>query len=204
MRARAWMWIFAAAAALTLTASAARADETATGCASAPRHAPHRPFAASAGPASPFAGVFDALRFDSPALCDASPIEPRWDLADPADGAVAEQAPPPKAFVSSDAYHTRALIHKRASYAMLPLFISEAVIGQKMFNNPNGISSNMQTAHKTIGIAIGGLFAVNSVTGVMNMWEGRKDPQGLIRRTVHGTLMLVADLGFLATAATRP
>jgi hypothetical protein len=45
---------------------------------------------------------------------------------------------------------------------------------------------------------------VDTVTGVMNLWEGRNDPNGAMRRTVHATLMPVADAGFLATAATRP
>jgi hypothetical protein len=38
----------------------------------------------------------------------------------------------------------------------------------------------------------------------MNLLEARKDPQGGMKRTIHGTLMMVADLGFLATAALRP
>lgn len=118
--------------------------------------------------------------------------------------APAEQAPPPRAFVYSDGYETRAAIHKKASLAMLPLFAAEAYLGQQMFNNPTGITTGKQTAHKYIGMGIGSLFAVNTVTGAMNLWEGRKDPSGIMKRTIHATLMMMADVGFVATAMTRP
>jgi hypothetical protein len=36
------------------------------------------------------------------------------------------------------------------------------------------------------------------------MWEGRKDPNGRTLRTIHGLLMMAADVGFLATAASGP
>jgi hypothetical protein len=62
----------------------------------------------------------------------------------------------------------------------------------------------VQTAHRAVAWSIAGLFAVNSVTGVWNLVEARKDPNGLGRRIVHATLMLVADAGFTATAFTRP
>jgi len=48
------------------------------------------------------------------------------------------------------------------------------------------------------------LFAVNSVTGVWNLIEARKDPTGRSRRLLHGILMLAADAGFFATAAVAP
>jgi hypothetical protein len=45
---------------------------------------------------------------------------------------------------------------------------------------------------------------VNSVTGVWNLLEARKDPHKSTRRTVHSILMLVADAGFVATGLTAP
>jgi hypothetical protein len=42
------------------------------------------------------------------------------------------------------------------------------------------------------------------VTGVWNLWEARKDPNGRKRRVLHGILMLAADAGFAATAAVAP
>ena len=51
---------------------------------------------------------------------------------------------------------------------------------------------------------MGGLFAVNTTTGVWNLIEARKDPNHRGRRLAHGLLMLGADVGFLATAALGP
>jgi len=48
--------------------------------------------------------------------------------------------------------------------------------------------------------ALGVLFGVNTITGVWNLVESRKDPRAL-RRILHSTLMLAADAGFLYTAS---
>lgn len=101
----------------------------------------------------------------------------------------------------SDAYRLRAKIHKIASFAMLPLFATEFALGQSIYNTPD---QTKRAAHGVIGGAIGGLFAVNTVTGAWNLWEGRKDPNGRRRRWVHGLLMMAADVGFLATASLAP
>lgn len=110
-------------------------------------------------------------------------------------------APRPRAFVYSDAYRTRAKIHKIASVATLPLFAAEAFIGQSLYQNP---TSGKKSAHLAVATGMGVLFGVNSVTGVWNLIEGRKDPSGRTRRILHSVLMLAADGGFFATAATAP
>jgi hypothetical protein len=110
-------------------------------------------------------------------------------------------APPPKAFEYSDAYHTRAKIHKYASFATLPLFVTEGFLGQSLYNDP---TSGKKTAHLAVATGIGTLFGINTVTGVWNLVEARQDPNHSGRRWVHGLLMLGADAGFLATAATGP
>ena len=115
----------------------------------------------------------------------------------------AQTARPSRAFVYSEGYQTRDKIHHMASYTMLPLFAAEAYLGQHMFNNPASITPAMQTAHRAMGWGVAGLFGVNTVTGLWNLAEARKDPNGLGRRMIHATLMLVADAGFAATAFTR-
>jgi hypothetical protein len=110
-------------------------------------------------------------------------------------------APPPKAFEYSDAYRTRAKIHKIASFATLPLFATEAVLGQSLYSSE---SNSKKDAHLVVAGAIGALFTVNTVTGVWNLVEARKDPNHRGRRLLHGLLMLGADAGFLATAALGP
>jgi len=110
----------------------------------------------------------------------------------------------PKAFEYSEAYHTRDRIHHLASYAMLPLFAAQAFIGQKLYNNSADPSPSLKSWHGVMADAILGLFAVNSITGVWNWLEGRKDPNAGARRTIHAFLMLAADAGFVATAMTSP
>ena len=55
-----------------------------------------------------------------------------------------------------------------------------------------------------VGAGIGSLFAVNTVTGVWNLIEARKDSVGRKRRLTHGLLMMAADAGFFATFLAAP
>ena len=118
-----------------------------------------------------------------------------------ASPAAAQVPAPAPAFEYSEAYRTRAKIHKVASFATLPLFAAEVVLGQMTYDNP---SDGRKNAHVAVGATIGVLFGVNTVTGVWNLWEARKDPTGRNRRLLHGILMLAADAGFVATAAVAP
>ena len=113
----------------------------------------------------------------------------------------AQTSPPPRAFEYSDAYRLRAKIHRISSFATLPLFGTEAILGQSLYSDP---SSSKKTAHLAVAGGIGALFAVNTVTGVWNLVEARNDPNKRGRRLLHGIMMLGADAGFLATAALGP
>ena len=84
------------------------------------------------------------------------------------------------------------------------MFATELALGQSIYNDPNAHDSAAKGAHIAVGTAITGLFAVNTVTGVWNLWESRKDPTHRTRNLVHGILMLGADAGFVATYATGP
>src|SRR3954471_20821554 len=112
-----------------------------------------------------------------------------------------QSAPPQDAIEYSDAYRVRAKIHKVASFATLPLFVTEGFLGQSLYSNP---TEGKKSAHLAVASGIGVLFGVNTVTGVWNLVEARKDPNHRGRRLAHGLLMLGADAGFLATAATGP
>jgi hypothetical protein len=116
--------------------------------------------------------------------------------------APATPAPRPKAFEYSDGYQTRLKIHKYASYAMLPLFVAQYAVGQKLYNGTG--SDTTRTVHGVLAASTAALFAVNTVTGVWNWTEARKDPNHSTKRTVHGVLMLVADAGFVATGVMTP
>jgi len=102
----------------------------------------------------------------------------------------------------SDAYMTRRKIHLYASFATAPLFVTQFIIGEKLFDDSG--SDGMRGLHSAIGVGIGTLFAVNTVTGVWNLWEARHDPKGRNRRLIHGLSMLGADAGFLATGLLAP
>jgi len=109
----------------------------------------------------------------------------------------------PAAITYSDGYLLRAKIHKYSSFATLPLFATEVALGQSIYNDPANADSR-KGAHIAVGTGIIGLFGVNAVTGVWNMVEDRHNPQGRKLRLVHGLLMLTANVGFVATAATGP
>jgi hypothetical protein len=114
----------------------------------------------------------------------------------------APQTTRPKAISYSNGYSVRRSVHKYASFATLPLFVAQFVVGQKLYDNPEDHS--LHGAHSGLAAGTAVLFGVNSFTGVWNLMEGRHDPNGHRRRTVHGILMLAADAGFVATAALAP
>ncbi len=104
----------------------------------------------------------------------------------------------------SDAYQLRAKIHKYASFATIPLFATELLLGQSLYNTPSNTQS-LRGIHAVVGAGIVGLFGVNTVTGAWNLFgEGWSDKQGRTLRLVHGLLMMAADVGFLATTASGP
>ncbi|HMB79367.1 MAG TPA: hypothetical protein VKI43_04850 [Vicinamibacterales bacterium] len=126
-----------------------------------------------------------------------------WNAVESADD-VQSPTPRPVAIEYSDAYYTRAKIHKYASFATLPLFATELALGQSIYNDPNARTSPARNAHILVGTGITALFAVNTVTGVWNMWESRTDPSHHKLKLIHGILMLGADAGFVATFASGP
>lgn len=103
----------------------------------------------------------------------------------------------PRAIEYSDAYATRLTIHRIGSYAMLPLFASEWVLGDRLMQENH--ADWVKPAHVAVATGLGALFAVNTVTGVWNLVESRKDPAGRGRRLLHSVLMIAADAGFAYT-----
>lgn len=105
--------------------------------------------------------------------------------------------PRPRAIEYSDAYETRLEIHRIGSYVMLPLFASEWIIGDRLLQQNH--ADWLKPAHSVVAGGLGILFAVNTVTGVWNLAESRKDPEGRTRRLLHSALMIAADAGFAYT-----
>lgn len=102
----------------------------------------------------------------------------------------------PKAIEYSAWYERRATIHRIASWATLPLFAAEVVTGQELFKNGPEAADWAKDSHGIVAGSLGGLFVINSVTGLWNVIDARKDPEGRKWRTTHAILMLVADAGF--------
>jgi len=123
-------------------------------------------------------------------------------LPEPQSGPAQKASTRPKAVSYSDAYLLRRKIHKYASFATIPLFVAEAVVGQKLYNGDG--SESLRGVHSGLAAGVAVLFGANSVTGVWNLWEARKDPNGRTKRLIHGLLMLSADAGFVATGALAP
>ncbi|HEX9130241.1 MAG TPA: hypothetical protein VF850_13855 [Gemmatimonadaceae bacterium] len=117
---------------------------------------------------------------------------------------VTRKRPRPRAIEYSDAYYTRLRIHHLASFAELPLFAAEYVLGQRLLNEERtGFpSQGLKTAHTTVALGLGALFTLNTVTGGWNLWESRKDPAGRTLRFLHSAAMLGADAGFAWSGAS--
>jgi len=127
----------------------------------------------------------------------------------PAQPVVAAQQPAvhPAAIDYGHGYEVRDKIHKYASYTMLPMFGAQIIVGQKLRNELDrgeDTHGGLKSAHSALAMGIVGLFAVNSVTGVWNLVESRKDPNNSKLRLAHSLMMLGADAGFVATAMITP
>lgn len=99
----------------------------------------------------------------------------------------------------SDWYGRRLTIHRVASYATLPLFAFQYAAGRELYDHSTDAPAWARDGHGIAATGVAALFAVNTVTGVWNMWDTRRDPEGRKWRTAHAVLMLAADAGFAAT-----
>ena len=109
----------------------------------------------------------------------------------------------PVAIEYSEGHETRAKIHKYASWATLPLLGAELWLGQKLYDDPNSLTSDLRGVHGAVGAGLIGFFGVQSVTGMWNLLEAKQAP-GHKKRLVHGLIMLAAEGGLVAAAATAP
>ena len=105
---------------------------------------------------------------------------------------------PSQDFEYSKAYYTRLTIHRYGSYVMLPLFVAQAYVGSQLYSGNGGDWA--EDVHPMLAAGIGVLFTSNTITGAMNLYEGRKDPNERRRKFTHAILMMTADAGFLTTA----
>jgi hypothetical protein len=114
-----------------------------------------------------------------------------------------------RAVVYSDAYGTRLTIHRYASYATLPVFATQYVLGSRLLQQKQDVFAGTRTVpvdaglrrtHRVVAMGLASLFVVNTTTGLWNLYEARNDPARRGLRTAHALTMLAADAGFVAVA----
>lgn len=111
-----------------------------------------------------------------------------------------DQEPRARTVRYSDGYYRRLKVHRALSYAMLPLFAGQFITGTKLINDPDTPDDDWRRKlHKPLAIGTGIVFAGNTVTGIWNLIESNKNPEGRTKRWVHGLMMLAADAGFAYT-----
>jgi hypothetical protein len=105
--------------------------------------------------------------------------------------------PRQKAVVYSEGYATRLTIHRRMSWAMLPLFAASYFSGQQILDKSSNAPAWARNVHRPAATGAAILFTANSVTGFWNLWEGRHDPNGRTKRILHSVLFTAASGGFV-------
>ena len=107
-----------------------------------------------------------------------------------------------KAFAYSDGYNWRLTWHRRLSWGMLPLFATSYISGDQLFKKGSAAPNWARTIHGPSATGSAVLFGANTLTGALNLWEGRKNPSGRTRRILHSVLFSGASAGFVY-AGTR-
>ena len=96
----------------------------------------------------------------------------------------------------SDWYYRRLTIHRWGSYAVLPLFGFQYVAGTQLYDRSSSAPTWAITGHRIGATALAGLFTVNTVTGLWNLWDSRAVEERRWLRYAHALSMLTADAAF--------
>jgi hypothetical protein len=107
---------------------------------------------------------------------------------------------PLRAIEYSDAYGTRLTIHRIGSFAMIPLFAAEYMLGDRLIEGDD-VPGWVRSAHGAVAGGLGVVFASNTITGGWNLLESRHDPEGRTRRFIHSVIMLAGDASMVYAAS---
>jgi len=99
----------------------------------------------------------------------------------------------------SDWYYRRLQVHKWGSYAELPVFAAEYWLGNKLISRTDIPPSWVKPTHVGVALGLGGLFTVNTLTGLWNLYDSRKNTDDRALVWSHSALMLASDAGFAIT-----
>ena len=87
---------------------------------------------------------------------------------------------------------------------MLPVFTAQYVAGSALFDQGNGGPAApgwARPVHKAGAATIAGIFTVNTVTGLWNLWDSRQVEEHRWLRYSHALVMLGADAAFAYTGS---
>ena len=101
-------------------------------------------------------------------------------------------------------YHKRLKLHRILSFAMVPLFIGSYVTGDKLLEQGDAAPGWARSLHTPFALGTAAVFTANTITGVWNLWESRKDPAGRTKRWVHSIMFIAAGAGFTAAGINAP
>jgi hypothetical protein len=107
----------------------------------------------------------------------------------------------PRAIEVSDWYSRRLTVHRYLSYSVIPIFTAQWIAGEQIYREGRDAPTWAKTTHRAGATALAGIFTVNTVTGLWNLWDSRSVPQGRGLRTFHALSMLAADAGFTYAGA---
>jgi hypothetical protein len=116
--------------------------------------------------------------------------------------AVPSDTPPPaprqrvQAVEVSDWYNRRLTLHRRLSYATIPVFLFQWTAGEQKWEKGVSAPAWAKTGHQVGAATIAAIFVANTVTGVWNLWDSRHVSEGRALRTMHAISMLIAEAGF--------
>lgn len=122
-------------------------------------------------------------------------------VAAPVDTPPPTLRPRVKAVEVSEWYSRRLTLHRRLSYATIPLFAFQYAAGTQIWQKGREAPAWARNGHRGGAATIAGVFTVNTVTGLWNLIESRSVAEGRPRRYLHAATMLIADAGFTYAGA---
>jgi hypothetical protein len=140
------------------------------------------------------AGSADAAWYQRESLLDAR-LMPRLEKTSPVDTIPRRR----RAVEYSEWYYRRLQVHRWGSWLELPVFGTEYWLGQKLISGGER-EDWVKPTHAAVAGVLGGLFTINTVTGLWNLYDSRNDTEQRTLVWSHSALMLAADAGFVATA----
>src|SRR5438477_2892509 len=109
---------------------------------------------------------------------------------------VVHPRPRPRAIEVSEWYNRRLTIHRWLAYSTIPVFAVQWTAGQQIWAKGPAAPTWARTGHRVGATTLAGIFTVNTVTGVWNLWDSRAVPENRGLRYMHAVSMLTADAGF--------